>query len=339
MTMYRGRVALPRIGWFLLRCIVLFVAAAAAFGQSAPAVKLQVQPQQAAVGDPIRLDLQISAPAGSRITVPNPGSQIGDLSVLEFQGGPTVPAGTSAKPAVPPGVIGHEARIVVAAYKTGEYEVPAISVAVQTPDGKNLEIKTQPVKIRIESILAKDDQDPKELKKQAEIQEPVRWIFWAALISTLLLLAAVAAWLWGRRTRKVPEIRSRPQIDPLDAAEAELRDLAGRGMLEKGLLKPYYVALSDILKRALDAGFGIPTREKTTSEIMDGLRAASPAPKPETLDFIEALLLDCDLVKFAKYIPSERINQGSLHRAFEIVEICKRNRVPAAGPAPVVESV
>ena len=336
--MVRGRGVFLRIGCFLLRCAALSVAAAA-FGQSPPTVQMRVQPQQAAVGDPIHLDVAIIAPAGSKITVPNPGNQIGDLSVLEFQGGPTVPADTSPKPVVPPGMIRHDARIVVAAYKTGEYEVPALSVSVQSPDGKSLELKTQPGKFRIESILGKDDQNPKELKKQAEIQEPVRWIFWVALGLALFLLAAVAAWLLGRRKRKVPEIRPSPQIDPLAAAESELRDLAGRGLLEKGLLKPYYVALSEIIKRALDAGFEIPTREKTTSEIMDGLRAGSPAPKAETLDRIESLLVDCDLVKFAKYIPSESKNQGSLRRAFEIVELCKQNRAPAAGPAPAVESM
>jgi hypothetical protein len=319
-----------------LRLIILWIGVSAANAQTVPHVRLQVQPQQAAVGDPIRLDLEISAPEGSQITIPNPGNQVGELSVLEFQ--QSVPAGAEAKPPLPAGEMRHNARIVVAAYRPGEYEIPALSVGIRTRDGKNLEVKTQPVKVRIATILTKDDKDLKQLKKQAEIQEPVRWLFWAALISALLLLAAAAAWFWGRRRRPVPALPARPQIDPLDAAEAELRDLAARGLLQKGLLKPHYVALSEIVKKALDAGFGIPTREKTTSEIMDGLKAGSPEWKPEKLDFIESLLLDCDLVKFAKHIPSGTENDATLRRSFEIIEICRDARTPAAGKAPAVES-
>jgi hypothetical protein len=305
-----------------------------------PGLTLRVEPKQATVGDPIRLDLEVSAPAGSRITVLNPGNQIGDLSVLEFYPGPVLPGNPARQPrSGTPDEIRHSARIVVAAYKTGEFEIPALSVSVQTPDGKELTLQTQPVKTRIDSILAKDDQEPKGLKKQADIQEPVRWIYWAALGCLLLLLSAVAVWLWGRRRRPGLVLPERPPLDPLDAAEAELRDLAGRDLYRKGLFKQHYVALSEIVRGALHPGFGMPTLEKTTSEIMDGLRICAPAMESGKLDRIESLLLDCDLVKFAKYLPSDSENEASLRRAFEVIEICRKNRAPAAGPAPVVESV
>ena len=40
----------------------------------------------------------------------------------------------------------------------------------------------------------------------------------------------------------------------------------------EGLVKPFYVALSDIVKRILESGYGIQTLEKTTGEVMDNLR-------------------------------------------------------------------
>ncbi len=304
-------------------------------------VKIQAQPQSATVGDPIQFDLDITCPLGYQVTVPNPGKQIGEFEVLQFLPGPSLPdagRGLSQQSGPNPGPFHHKARIVAAVYKTGEFEFPPVRVQLQTADGQNLEISSQPVKVRIESVLSPKDQDLKGLKRQAEIAEPIRWILWFALGTLIVILAAIAWWLLRRRRRPSAALPSRPQVNPLELAEAELRDLVSRGLLEKGLVKAFYVTLSEIVKRAVEAAYVIPTLEKTTSEIMEGLRSNPASPGSAILERIESLLLCCDLVKFAKYLPSPAESQVTVRSAFEILSDCKAWRTAAAAEAaPVAE--
>jgi len=184
-------------------------------------------------------------------------------------------------------------------------------------------------------VLTDKDQDLKDLKKQAEIHEPVRWIFWLALALLLALLAALAWWWWQRR-RRAPELRlpAQPQMDPLSLVEAELRDLLARRLIENGFVKRFYVALSEIAKKILEAGYGIQTAEKTSSEILESLRNGGCVAPSGNLRHIEELLLACDLVKFAKYVPSGPENEAAVKNTVQILEACRKQREtpPAVQP-------
>lgn len=335
--------------------VQLLVMVQLCFAQPAPAlqpptlpagveIKIQAQPQKATVGDPIQIDLDISLPKGYQAILPKIGSQLGDFAIIQYYPGPDVPsasgpqaappagAGTPAREATP---AHHKARIVAALYKTGDFEFPSVEIALRTPDGKGIKVSSQPVKVQILSVLSGKDSQLKALKKQAEIQEPVRWLLWIATGFLLLILAALAWWLYQRR-RPAFQTPSQPQVDPLVLAEADLRDLIGRGLLESGFVKQFYVGLSYIVKRILEAGYGIKTVEKTTSEIMEELHRGPAAPEAaENLRRIESVLFGCDLVKFAKYVPSRVESNDSITSALQILGSVKKlkSASPVAGQA------
>jgi hypothetical protein len=130
------------------------------------------------------------------------------------------------------------------------------------------------------------------------------------------------------------------ELDPLDLAEADLRDLLGRGLLEKGLVKQFYVSLSDIIKKILEAGYSVQTYEKTTSEIMASLRNGSRAAAASEIERIESLLINCDLVKFAKYIPPKAETETVLKSTMDLLESCRKLREspPAESPPVIAET-
>ena len=118
-------------------------------------------------------------------------------------------------------------------------------------------------------------------------------------------------------------------MDPYELAESELRDLVARRLLERGLVKQFYVMLTEIIKRILEARYAIQTAEKTTSEIITALQDGSGRPaKLQDLRRIESLLAACDLVKFAKYIPSKTEHEDAVESAFEILSICSKQAAP-----------
>jgi hypothetical protein len=218
----------------------------------------------------------------------------------------------------------------VALYKTGEFEFPPISMSLRSPEGKEILFSSPAVKVQIQSVLKSDDQNLKELKRQAEIKEPVRWLLWLTLACLFILLLAIAAAFWQRRRRRPAVFQSAvPQIDPLELAESELRDLLGRGLLEKGFIKQFYIALSEIVRRVVEAGYGIHTLEMTTSEIMEDLRADSKNHDgKENLARIESVLTLCDFAKFAKYLPSQRESEEAIRNAHQILSVIREQKTP-----------
>jgi hypothetical protein len=319
---------------------VLVLASTVAWSQQMPApqplppgvaIRAEAQPRTATVGDPIRIELTVSLPEGFHARFPELKSQVGDFSVLESPAGPVAPppakgreaAGKIESGAGSPGT--SRASFTVALFRPGSFEFPSLPIVIRDRSGKEYSAASPPVKVEIRSVLTGKDEKLKGLKKQAEIEDPARWLYRLGLVLVLLTLALLA-WLLWRRRRKPESARTElPGLDPYALAEADLRDLTGRGLLERGFVKQFYVGLSEIVKRVLEAGYRISTTERTTSEIMEGLSQISPsAPTGSELARIESFLNGCDLVKFAKYLPSAPENDANIQSAFSILETCRR---------------
>ena len=308
-------------------------------------ITIQAHPLQATVGDPIQIDLDITIPRGYQIQVPDLQGQLGEFTVLQSFPGPDVPSPAEAgKTPTPPstpagdrsaGVYHHHIRVIAAVYKTGGFEFPSLPLILRDAQGGSSPLPTPTVKIRIASVIEGNAPELLDLKKQAVIEEPVRWLLWLVL-GGLALAVMMGLWWWSRRRRARPLFvpSAVPDIDPLDLAEASLRDLIGRGLLQKGLIKQFYVYLSDILKKALEATYRIPTVEKTTAEIVSAL-ADSPQNtlNPEDRQQIEGLLLSCDMVKFARYLPSPTESDAAVEAAFHLLAGCRSKWRPAPPPA------
>ena len=299
------------------------------FAAPVPEVKIDIQatPQNATVGDPISIRLDIQLPQGYQVTLPKLGDQAGDFAILDFPPGKVVPSVQGGDQSISR----YEAQILVALFRPGEFEFPPIEITLQAADGSKRAIATPPVKITIQSVLTEQDQNLKQLKKQAEIQEPVRWAMWLLIACLILTLAAIGVWLWRRLRRPQLQHAPEPDVDPIALAESDLRDLLRRGLLQNGHTKQFYVSLSEIVRRILEAGFQIQTLEKTTSEILEELKLAGDVTDPcPALNTIESVLTECDLVKFAKYIPSQPESDTTIESAFEILALAKKMKQPPA---------
>ncbi len=294
-------------------------------------IKVEAKPQKATVGDLINIDIDAVMPSGCRIELPKFAGQVGDFSILDFLPGPVIPEinrdsqPTQSESNQDGGRVRHQARIVAAIYKTGKFDFPPIQMTLWTAEEEKIVFPSPGISVEIQSVVTENDQNLRDLKRQAEIPEPVRWFLWFILALLVSIVGVISWWLWRQRSKPVFAQPAMPNVDPLDLAEAELRDLLGRGLLEKGFVKQFYVELSEIVGRILEAGYGIHTMEKTTSEIMESLCNSPPsAPTAGDLEQIEAFLIECDMVKFAKYYPAEAENMAAAENAFQILAAAKK---------------
>ena len=131
---------------------------------------------------------------------------------------------------------------------------------------------------------------------------------WPAYIAGALVAAAglgfaLIAMVILRRVRARRGARPAPPPRPAhEVAMEKLDRLGAYGFLENADNRPFYFAVSEVIREYLGARYGFDSLELTTDELMAELRRR--AGRELVLSEAEGWLAGCDLVKFAKISPS-----------------------------------
>ncbi len=144
------------------------------------------------------------------------------------------------------------------------------------------------------------------LKPLIDIPNGWLWVIW---IAGVLLVAAAAffVWRWWRRKAAIAAIV--PPVPP---------HVRARRMLEEALRliaepKPFSIAVSSAIRTYLEERFQFHAPDRTTEEFLyelQGSHLLTEEQKQSLGQFLES----CDLIKFAKYEPTE-VELRSLHSA------------------------
>jgi hypothetical protein len=252
------------------------------------AVKATASKAEVTVGETFTVDLKATGPAGTTYTFA--GEAVSDAFELR-----TPPAPAGASPAPEPGTHRYEAAV----FALGEAQVPPIPVRYRLPDGTEGEASSDPVSMKVVSLLPKDAQQ----QKLADIRGPqpvgIGSAFWVALAVAVTLLAAIVAWLVRRRRRaEVPGATPVPELPPDAEALRALDALGESGLLARGEYRPFYIALAAVAKRYLERRLGAPILEMTTAETLAFLRAQPHGG--DLLPVVRDLAEAADRIKFAK---------------------------------------
>ena len=307
-------------------------APAAAAGS--PAARLEVTPSTARIGDPISAKLVVELPEGSRIEPPPLEASFGKFAVLSGAWSGPESAGAVAR---------WTWTGQLAAYETGTLSIPAVSFQVLGAAGASA-LASEPVSVTIESILPPDtgagdatsSAEIADLKPPASIAPDYSRLRTALAIVAALLAAAALAWWLNRRYAgrlaavPAPEDPFR-RIPPHQWAYEELQRLLERRLPESGQAEEFFAELSRILKRYLSGRYRVDLMEHTTEEVVPLLGQAGAPATPVAEG--RALLLRCDLVKFARERADTESCRAALAEAYRIVDRTKPADAPAALPA------
>lgn len=278
--------------------------------ESAGHLKASVDATEITIGDIVTLSLTVQYPSSVKATLPPVGNMLGEWTVRNVYNIPAKSLSNGDHE------VGLQIQLVI--YKTGDYSIPAMEVELIQKSGKREVVSSEPIKIKVESVLTGQKQELKELKTQAEITPDYRpfLLLLAALASAVFLIYWLITTLKKRRKAAVAEVRD--NRSPEQIARDAIQTLLSRRLVEQGLLKQFYLELSEIVKRYLGQKLNILSLERTTEEFTHDLRNASlPAS-----DFgrIREFLVECDLVKFAKYHPSPEEIQNILAQAIQLID-------------------
>ena len=197
-----------------------------------------------------------------------------------------------------------------------------LNVHFKTSDGTEYDIETAEVEFKVEmppeefwqnlDIDASESETP---VKRLNAAAP-KWIPWT--IASLVLICALALLVWLLRKRKVAE-KAVPQRPPQEIALDELRALAAEHLVEDGHLMEFYNRIQGILRRYIEARFGIMAPERTTEEFMDELRESRNQLLRRHDGLLEIFLKHCDMVRFATYAPERQEIQATFNSCKEFI--------------------
>ena len=287
-------------------------------------VSTQVDSTRVTVGDRITMTVTVEHPTAARVTWPD-SLDLAPFEVLEVR----------ALPGEATGDIAHaRAVLTLVAFELGELEIPSFDVVVTGADGVAAVLSTDPFGIQVLSVGADESGDIRDIRGPMGI--PLGALRLALWVFLPLVLAAVL-WVVARRLRAQQEDAARPALGalPRPAHEVALEALAAleaSSMHERGLVKEYHIEASDILRRYVEARFGVDALEMTTHEVLAGLDAAGTDARFR--DGLRAFLEQCDLVKFAKVRPGSDASRQVLDLGRRIVLESAPPPQPAATGQP-----
>ncbi|MES1171825.1 MAG: BatD family protein [Bacteroidota bacterium] len=290
----------------------------------APTVTARLDRAQAHVGDPITLTITAVSRQGVPVNLPNV-VELGEFSLLSR---------SESNRDLGDGHARREFSLRVAAYEPGPQTVPSIEVTYLGPKGDVRQARTEPLPIKIASLIA-NEPEPAMKTDAPPVQVWKRDLTLVIVVGGLLAagIGGLVVWLIARRLRRRIIVRPGPPPRPAHEIALERLDRLGAyGFLENADNRPFYFAVSEVIRDYLGGRFGFDSLELTTDELIDHLRRRAGGVL--LLGEIEGWLSACDLVKFAKVSPTATEARGTLENAIRIVESTRPRPEPSAVPAP-----
>jgi hypothetical protein len=229
-----------------------------------------------------------------------------------------------------------EQSYVVEPYVAGKLTIPAIKVHYRDKGALEDEktVATEPFEVEVEPVPSAEEEtaELRDIHDPLAVPFPTAWLVGGALAA---LVAAAAAWYWWK-SRQVPAPVVEMPPDPADViALRELDNLIARGLALEGRIKELYAGVSDILRRYIEARFGLHAPEQTTEEFLLELR--------RTLGFdavhralLRNFLEHTDLVKFAEARPTSQQVDETIAACRRFIVETKPKPAPEAVEGPVV---
>jgi flagellar basal body-associated protein FliL len=276
------------------------------FGQQ-KRVETSIDTTKNKIGAEFKLTLKTSVDTLSKVKFPNP-KNFGALEVIRSYPIDTVKNNDRYELIK---------RYGLTQFDSGRYVIPSIKVIINNKAFLTDSIAVEVAPVQVDTLKQK----MYDIKDVVAVDSPMgNW--WKWLLGVILLAAIGAAVYWYTKKYQKKKIEEEVYKTPIERATILMNSLEQKELWQKGEIKEYYSELTDIARNYIEEAIDIPAMESTTAELIAGLKAASLKKKmklsQETIDNLERVLKQADLVKFAKSKPME----------FEITE--DRNKIQKA---------
>ncbi len=219
-----------------------------------------------------------------------------------------------------------EQQLLITAFERGYYPIPAQEIRL----GDSLYYSNMDT-LFVETVEVDTSKGIADIKPIYSVNYPFSerskdWLknywYWIAIIVGLLIVFLI----WRFYKKKQPEIDEEilEEIIPAHViALAELEKLLISEQWKSLEKKMYYSDLTDTVRTYLENRFDIHAMEQTTREIITDLKYASISEEDKA--YLRKILREADMVKFAKFTPSDDDAFAYLNKSIDFVKRTKEN--------------
>lgn len=276
------------------------------------------------VGEQVRLHLRVACEARSKVIFPKweKGELIPGVEVLESSPIDTLLLNDGKRWEL-------SRSYLLTSFDSALYNIPQLEVTVNGTAHRS----RHSIGLKVSTI----DVDLRKPDNLRPAHAPVPPIFvWAytvlAWIGGLWALGAALVAIALRLSDDKPltrRIKIFPPPPPHQVAVEAFDQLRRQNLRDADEEKPYFIALTDVLRTYLHDRFGFNAREMTTHEIIDHLHRLDDV---RALDELKHVLDTADLVKFARQATSEHERLRLLAQASDYVQQTRKDDPAATRP-------
>ena len=287
--------------------------------------EVRVDKATATTGDLITYSIELDRAKDIEVTVPEPGPDIAGFRIVDI--GRDEPITVRAS--------GGEERIRervfyrLRADLVGSYILPAITLSYEDKESKAQKtLETSEIFVEVQSVLPKEKEatDIRDIKPLEPVKRPLSPLVWLLVLAAVLLLGFLYHLFRKRQQRALPEA---PKPLPHEVAFRELDRLRNSDFTDLPTLRRYYFALSQVIRRYVEARFGLNATDLTREEILARLPELTELD-PQASEELSEFLGETDQVKFAKHLPKTGEIEETYERALRFIE----QTVPAHVESP-----
>lgn len=293
--------------------VILLASADLASGQGEISLSASVDKAVITIGDLITYTVTVNRENGVEVKLPTLGQNLGGFEIRDYK---VIPSTEKD------GRVIDRVDYTISTFEVGEFQIPPVDIAYTVPpDTVQKVLRTESINITVESVKPSEEGDVQDIRPPWEIPFNWRPVVIGVSLGLLILLLMVGLFFYFKKKKRGESILPRkiePPRPPHEIAYKELESLGASDLLERGEVKLYYSEISDIIRRYVEGRYEIVALELTTRQLLDGLRAVQI--DEDIIIIFRNFLQECDLVKFAKMVPSAEGNEGIMKMAVRIVD-------------------
>ena len=298
--------------FMILACVTVEVIADTTDKTTLPVTAVaKVDRNTVSIGDNVKYSITIKAPKEYDVRFPEFGDNLADFAIKDF--------GTSES-----GIFTRTISewYVLDTYETGTLAIPQVTVQYRENGSDEWhDIVIDEIKVEVISLLGAGDKNAviRDIRGPRSLSNLNYLYGILAVILVATIIALIILYLKKRKKSEETIVSSRPAHE---IAYEALKALQNKDLTGTGKVKEYYFELSDIVRHYLENRFSLKAPEMTTEEFLWHLRETDQL-RPDHKGLLREFLSNCDLVKFAKYLPEEKEIESSFHSAKSLVDQTK----------------
>ena len=272
-----------------------------------------IQKDTLLIGDQASFSFKTKVPPGSKFYLQNLQRDVGNG--VELAGSPLVDTLKSDS-----GGTELQTTFTFTSFDSGSHVIPIINGYLENPDGSIDTVTFDAGKLEVTTIqIDTTSYKPFDVKDQMVYPYTVKeFLPWGGMLIAFVAIVLLVLRWWKRWRKKRSLFGKVVEPDsPYIAALKELEKIRNQKLWQNNQMKLFYTRITDVLREYIEARFGLQAMEKTSAEIIKELQPEG-IEKSE-YDSLKELLEVADLVKFAKYVPSELENENAIPRAIRFI--------------------